>query len=174
MLCCRVSTSHCFFHSLCLLQNSPLPCTRASAQLTAVSTSRLLLMPCRIVLFASTPCLLSGLALCDECFTHCFFSDVGQHLFGALPEEARPVYVCSDADKSDSLCRRDFCLCRACSADLSQAFWAEFPDHLVNAQRYRPSSSQVTLEQAHRRIVASALRILREDPLSPIARCEGS
>ena len=108
MLCCRVSTIHCFFHSLCLLQNSPLPCTRASAQLTAVSTSRLLLMPCRIVLFASTPCLLSGLALCDECFTHYFFSDVGQHLFGALPEEARPVYVCSDADKSDSLCRRDF------------------------------------------------------------------
>lgn len=116
------------------------------------------------------PC---GHLLCDECFTHCFLSDVGQHTFGTLPQEATPVAACLDEDGDTPRCR-DFFSCPTCKVSLAEHFWDEFPDHLVEAQRQRPVSCQVTLHQVYRRIVASALRMLRQDPLSSIARCDGS
>jgi DNA-binding beta-propeller fold protein YncE len=116
------------------------------------------------------PC---GHLLCDECFTHCFLSDARQHIFGTLPEEQTPVAVCVDED-GDTPRRRDFFSCPTCNISLNEQFWDKFPQHLVEAQRQRPLSCHVTLDQVHHRIVANALRILRQDPTSTIARCEGS
>ena len=111
--------------------------------------------------------------LCEHDFAHYFLSDIGQHTFGTLPEEQTPVAAALDEDGNTPR-RRDFFSCPVCQLSLSDQFWQSFPDYLVEAQRDRPASSQVTLDHVHRRIVANALRRLRQDPSSTIARCEGS
>jgi len=111
--------------------------------------------------------------MCDDCFTHCFLSDPGQHAFGTLPEEQTPVAVSVDEDGTTPRFR-DFFYCPTCKQSLSDHFWSEFPDHLVEAQRRRPSGGHIiTLDHVHDRIVANALRLLREDLSSTIARCDG-
>jgi len=78
------------------------------------------------------------------------------------------------ADAEDTPRRRDFFSCPTCKLPLSDQFWEHFPDYLVEAQRSRSADCLVSLEQVHRRIVANALRRLRQDASSTIARCDSS
>jgi hypothetical protein len=116
------------------------------------------------------PC---GHVVCDECFAHYFLSDPGQHAFGTLPEQQTPLAVCVDED-GDASHVRDFFSCPICKLSLSDEFWEEFPLHLEEVQSRLPDKSRITLDHVHGRIVANALRLLREDPHSSIARCEQS
>ena len=59
-----------------------------------------------------------------------------------------------------------------CRAPLGSQFWTQFPQLLKDSQRDQPEGLQVTLEHVHRRIVVNTLRVLRQDPLSSLARNE--
>jgi hypothetical protein len=106
--------------------------------------------------------------LCEQCFSLCFLSD-SEHPFGNLPDEQTPV---SDAEETPRC--QNFFSCPTCKLPLPEEFWKKFPDYLVGAQRDRAVDSRVSLEKVHCRIVTNALRRLRHDPSSTIARCGSS